>query len=248
MNTKQPATDQDRRSAVAVGVLFLIALIPFMVGSALYGPSTGPSDFLESAYPDRGTVTVGVLLEFVAVLAIPLIGAFMYPVLKRYGHALALAYFGLRALEALLLIINQAKVLSLIGLSDDHLNVAGTDASQLQAMGDSLLREKDQVFALYVLVFGLGALIFYALLYHSRLVPRWLSGWGFAAAAWMMIGTVISMFDFFSGSDTLLELIFVIPIPLNEIVLAFWLIIKGFDRPAHQSDLDPAVDRAPINV
>ena len=248
MHTKQSATDQDRHSAVVVGVLFLIALIPFMIGSTLYGPSTGTSDFLESAFPDRATVTLGVLFEFVAVLAIPLIGAFMYPVLKRYGHALALAYFGLRALEALLLIINQAKVLSLIGLSDEHLNVAGSDAAQLQAMGDSLLRETDQVFALYVLVFGLGALFFYAVLYRSRLVPRWLAGWGFVAAVWMMIGNLLGMFDVISDADALLETIFVIAVPLNEIVLAFWLIFKGFNEAAGQANLGPAVDRTPINV
>jgi len=248
MNTKPPTTEDDRRSAIAVGILFLIALVPFMIGSVLYGPSTGTSDFLESAYPDRATVTLGVLLEFVAVLAIPLIGAFMYPILKRYGQALAMSYFGFRALEGLLLIINQAKVLSLIGLSDEHLNGASTDTSQLQAIGDSLLREKDQVFALYVLVFGLGALVFYALLYYSRLVPRWLAGWGFVAAVWMMVGDLLGMFDVFADAGALVEVIFVIAVPLNEIVLAFWLIFKGFDQTANQVSLDPAVDRASINV
>jgi len=91
-------------------------------------------------------VTLGVLIEFVAVLAIPLIGAFMFPVLRRYHEALALAYVGFRSLEALLLIAIEAKLLSLIDLSNDHLNTPGTDASQLQAMGDSLLSEKDQIF------------------------------------------------------------------------------------------------------
>lgn len=248
MNISHEAVGNDRRTAVVVGVLFLIALFPFMIGGALYGPSTGSSDFLESAYPDRGTVTLGILLEFIAVVAIPLIGAFMYPVLRRYSPALAVSYVAFRALEGLLLIANQAKVLSLIGLSDDHLHATGSDASQLQAMGDALLREKDQVFALYVLVFGLGALIFYALLYYSRLVPRWLSGWGIIAAVWMMIGNLLGMFDVFSESDALLETIFVILIPLNEIVLALWLIFKGFDQPPQPSGLDPAADHAPISA
>lgn len=249
MSTEQEAVGPDRRTAVIVGVLFVIALVPFLIGGALYGPSTGPSDFLESAYPDRGAVTLGILLEFVAVMAIPLIGVFMFPVLRRYHEALALAYVGFRSLEALLLIAIEAKLLSLIDLSDDHLNTAGTDASQLQAMGDSLLSEKDQVFALYVLVFGMGALIFYGMLYRSRLVPRWLSGWGFASAAWMLAGTVLFMFDAFSGSwESAMEVIFVIPIPLNEIALAFWLILKGFDRSPHRTALDPAADHATISA
>ncbi len=248
MSTEQQAVGPDRRTAVIVGVLFFIALVPFLIGGALYGPSTGSSDFLASAYPDRGAVTLGILLEFVAVLAIPLIGVFMFPVLRRYNEALALAYVGFRSLEALLLIAIEAKLLSLIDLSNAHLNTAGTDASQLQAIGDALLSEKDQVFALYVLVFGVGALIFYGMLYGSRLVPRWLSGWGFASAAWMMVGNLLSMFDAFSGSsDAFLEVIFVIPIPLNEIALALWLIFKGFDRSPDRTDLEPAADHATIS-
>ena len=74
-----------------------------------------------------------------------------------------------------------------------------------------------------------GALIFYAVLYRTRLVPRWLSIWGFAAAAWMLAGTVLIMLDVFSGTSDSVEAIFVIPVPLGELALALWLILKGFD-------------------
>ena len=83
---------------------------------------------------------------------------------------------------------------------------------------------------LYVLVFGAGALIFYAMLHQTRLVPRWLSIWGFAAAAWMLVGMVLIMFDAFSDTSAAVEAVLVIAVPLNELVLALWLIFKGFDR------------------
>ncbi len=228
------ARDDDRRTAVVVGVLFLVALVLHLVGGAIYGPATGSGEFLESAYPDRGLVTLGVLIEFVAVASIPLIGFFMFPVLKRFNEALALAYAGLRSVEAVLLMTIEGKILSLIDLSQDHLDAKSTDEPPLQAIGDAVISENDSTFVVYVLVFGVGALIFYAMLYRSKLVPPWLSIWGLAAAAWMVIGTVLVALDAFSGaSDALVQVVFVLPIPLNELALAAWLITKGFDqRPA----------------
>lgn len=229
MNT-EPDVQDDRRTAVIVGVLFLVALLLYLVGSMIYGPATGSDDFLERAYPERTTVRLGVLVEFVAVLAIPLIGYFMFPVLRRFNEALALAYVGFRSLEAVFLIIIEGKVLALVDLSEDHQNAAATDSPGLQAIGDSLLAEKDRIFVLYVLVFAVGAMIFYALLHRTNLVPRWLSIWGFASAAWMLVGSVLAMVDAFSGtSESVVEAIFVLPLPLNELTLAFWLIFKGFD-------------------
>jgi len=243
VHTDRPG-DPSRRTAVTVGTLFLVALVPFMIGRAIYGPATGSADFLTDAYPDRGAVTVGVLIEFVAVLAIPLIAVFLFPVLKRVHEALALAYVGFRALEALLLIVIEAKVLSLIDLSDTHLNGVDSDATRLQTIGDSVLAEIDAVFSLYVLVFAVGAMIFYGLLYRSVLVPRWLSGWGFVASAWMLVGVVLILLGTFSGSsEGALEAVFVLPLPLNEIALALWLILKGFRRSPEPTGADRSADR-----
>ncbi len=154
----------------------------------------------------------------------------MFPVLRRFNEALALAYVGFRLLEAVFLITIEGKILSLIDLSQDHQAADATNGPELQAIGDSLLAESEGIFELYVLVFTIGALIFYAMLHRTRLVPRWLSIWGFVAAAWMLAGTVLITFDTFSGtSDSMVQAVFVIPIPLNELALALWLIVKGFD-------------------
>jgi hypothetical protein len=221
--------DSDLRAAVIVGVLFIIALVLHLVGGLIYGPATGSEDFLERAYPDRTAVTLGVLVEFVAVLSIPLIGFFVFPVLRRFNEALALAYVGFRSLEAVFLIAIESKILALIDLSEEAQTAAATDGPRLQAIGDSLLAETDRIFALYILVFTVGALIFYAMLHSTRLVPRWLSIWGFAASAWMLVGTVLIMLGAFSGTSDSVEAIFVIPVPLGELALALWLILKGFD-------------------
>jgi hypothetical protein len=227
-------------------VLFLVALVLHLVGGLIYGPATTSEDFLERADPNRSTVTLGVLIEFVAVLAIPMIGFLMFPVLERCSEALALAYSGFRLLDAALLIVIAGKVLTLIDLSEDHRSGDATDGGGLQAIGDSLLFQKDSVFVLYVLVFAVGAMIFYAMLHRMRLVPGWLSIGGFGAALWMLLGTVLAMFDAFSDSSAMVEAVFVIAVPLNELALAVWLIVKGFD--GRSAFTNRHVDREPVPV
>ena len=79
-------------------------------------------------------------------------------------------------------------------------------------------------------------MILYPVLYKSRLVPRWISAWGFLAAVILLVGTVLPELGLLAGmSGVALELVFVLPIPLNEITLAIWLIVKGFDAGAVQS-------------
>ena len=225
--------DEDRRTATIVGVLFVVATVLYLVGGAVYGPSLGSSDYLERAYPDRATVRLGMLLEFVCVLAIPLIGMFLFPVLKRWHEGLALAYAGFRLLEAVLLIGIEAQRLSLIDVSRNYLGSPETEASQFQAVGDSVQSGIDSTFILYVLVFDVGALILYSMLYRSRLVPRVLSTWGFLATVWMLTGVVLVLLDTFSGaSEALVESIVVIPLAVNEMALAGWLILKGFNPSA----------------
>ena len=67
-------------------------------------------------------------------------------------------------------------------------------------------------------------------LYRSRLIPRWLSAWGLLGAALLVVSTVMSGLaqDFgFTTVNTVLN----IPIGLQEMVLAVWLIVRGFSQP-----------------
>ena len=44
------------------------------------------------------------------------------------------------------------------------------------------------------IVFSIGALMIYALFYQTRLIPRWLSGWGFIGAVLYFVANLVSMF------------------------------------------------------
>jgi hypothetical protein len=226
-----------RKTAIIVGVLFIIATVMLFVGGAFYEPILSSPDYLDIAYPNRIIVIIGILLEFTKIPAIALIPVFLFPILRKHNEALALGYVVFRLLEAVLLVGIEINKLSLISVSQDYLNKGGMDASFLQTIGSWIQSVNDWTFAIYLIVFTLGALMFYSVLYKSKLIPRFISAWGFIAAALLLIGSVLIMVDMFAGiSETGLELIFALPIAVNEMVLAVWLIVKGFNPSAIASE------------
>jgi hypothetical protein len=242
MNTAKGSNHEThRKTAIIVGVLFIIATAFLFNGKAIYDPFLSAPNYLEIAYPNRTIVTIGMLLEFACVIAIPLIPVFLFPVLRKHYETLALGYVVLRLFEAVLFILVEINKLSLIGVSQAYLNRGSLDASYFQNLGGAIQAWNDWAFSFYVIVFTVGGLLFYSALYGSRLVPRWISAWGFIAAGLLFIGMLRIMVDLFAGiSDLGLELVLAPPIAVNEMVLAVWLIVKGFNALAiAQEELPP---------
>ena len=75
------------------------------------------------------------------------------------------------------------------------------------------------------IVFGLGALMLYSLLYQARLIPRWISGWGIVAAILYLAAGLIAVFG------TTLDIL-LMPMLVQEMVMALWLVVKGFNASA----------------
>ena len=91
-------------------------------------------------------------------------------------------------------------------------------------------------------MFGLSALILYTLLYQSRLVPRWLSAWGFIGGVMVLTAGVLRLFGESSTSPT--SILLTVPIGINEMVLAVWLIVRGFNSSPTTSETAGTVPHA----
>lgn len=220
----------NKASAIIIGVLFIAATAFYMIGQSIHGPITASSDYLEHVYPDQQTVITGVLIELIGILAIPLIAVYFYPVLRKYSQVMSLGYLVFRSLEALLLLVVSIYTLSLIHISKGFLGLTGANGMSYLEIGASVQAVSYWTFLLSVgIVFPLTALILNTVLYQSRLVPRFISVWGILAAMLLLTGTIVDVFGLLSGlSQSTLEAMLTIPIATNEIVLALWLIIKGF--------------------
>ena len=168
------------------------------------------------------------LIEFVWAATGAGIAIALYPVIRRHNRALALGSVAGRVVEGVFVLIGTLGLLVLLTVSQDSLT-AGSATSAFQTTGDAMLAVRDWTQGFVgLLAFLTGASMYYYVLYSARLVPRWLSGWGLAAVALAFVATVYSGFtqDFgFSTVNTALN----IPIGLQEMVMAVWLIAKGFN-------------------
>ena len=224
-----------RKTAATVGALFVMALVPFLIGQALYEPILGSPDYLDKADPNRVIVIIGILLEFVSALAVALIPVLLFPILKKHNEVFALGYVSFRLFEAVLLSLAQVYKLSLVGLSQGYLNSGGADASYLQSIGNSIqsvIYWVDHAGLIYLVVFVIGTLILNTALYQSKLIPRWLSIWGLISAVAILAASVMATFDIFLA----LAMVLVMPIAFQEQAMAIWLIVKGFNPSAIASE------------
>ena len=131
-------------------------------------------------------------------------------------------------LEAVIYIAIVISWLLLLTVSQEYVKAGAPDASHFQTLGTLLLQASDQINSILEIVFSLGALMIYYLFYQSKLIPRWLSVWG-------LIGGILylaaGLFDMFSVDFGIL----LAPLALQEMVLAVWLIVKGFTQSAINS-------------
>ena len=219
-----------RKSARIVGILFITAMVSGGLRFFLLDPILDAPDYLVNVSANENLVIIGTFSFFILACALSGIAIAIYPILKKYNEALALGYVATRIVESVLFIISIIAILTLFPLSQEFVKAGAPDASYFQSLGDTLLAVRYYAYnVLWPITLSLGALMFYFILYQSRLIPRWLSIWGFTAAplfpiSWLsLFGSVLSGY-------------FLLPLVLNELVLAVWLIVKGFNSSAIASE------------
>jgi Domain of unknown function (DUF4386) len=67
--------------------------------------------------------------------------------------------------------------------------------------------------------------MYYYLFFRSRLIPRWLSGWGILAIVLMIAVWLVALFN---HQPMTTYVVLLLPLAVQEIVLAIWLLVRGF--------------------
>ena len=228
--------DQNRRTAVAAGIFFIVATTASLAGDAVLGSALEGPEFLSGLYMAGNGVLVSALLSFVAACTSAAIAMALYPVLRKFSEGWALASVGFRVIEGMFYGVGTLCLLTMFALSRQAAGAGGQMVQYAQALGHVLLAAKDLAgFVLGVMAFCIGAASYYYVFYRSNLIPRWLSAWGLIALVLLFSGVMITLFDGepYSVSGGLIFL--ALPIALQEMVLAVWLIAKGFNPSAAPS-------------
>ena len=229
-----------RKLAIIVGVLFIIYTGLDILSFLFLGPVTS-TNYLVSVSENRGLVGTGALLLLIGGVCGSGIAISLYPVLKKFNTGLALGAVGFRISEGVLRFVAVGGYLLLITLSQQFVQAGAPDSSYFQTL-DVLL------FAGYrwvgnvgsLLAFSIGALLYYIIFYRTKLVPRWISAWGLVAAILAMVSCALVTVGLIAPMGTE-QVVMSLPMLPQEMVLAAWLIAKGFN-PAVIASKSPQVD------
>lgn len=245
-----------RKTAIAVGVLLIACSVASILSAVPLGSMLqSPVDLAALAAHDNQVVLTA-LIEFVWAATGAGIAIGLYPVLRKYNRALALGSVAARLAGEMLVLVGTLSLLALLTLAQESVAAGSAGSSSAEASVSLLLAVREWVpNFLLLLPFLLSAAVYYALMYKSRVVPRWLSGWGLVGVAVSLVGTVYSGFTQDLGLATLSTALN-IPIGVQEMVLAVWLIAKGFDRSAlaagaqveRQASARPWSEAAPAGI
>jgi hypothetical protein len=206
--------------------MFILATVGSILGSLALGSTLEGDEYLVGVAAQEGRLILAVLLFLIAASSAFATAFLLFPILRRHSEGLAAGYVGLRAFE------NVFYVAGVVGLLI-MLTVSQSDAVSTQAdpvLGTALLALHDWSILIGTLIFaGLGSLILNSVLYRARLVPRWLSIWGIVGAVLVFGYGLLGIFGVETGLGSAYMLL-AMPIALQEMVFAVWLIGKGFDR------------------
>lgn len=212
------------------GIFFILAAASSIAGLLLYDPILNGADYLAQGAAHDDQVILGAVMELILVVSAVGTSIAMFPYLRKYNQTLALGHVCFRFMEAVVIVIGIVGVLSLLTLSRSFVGVDAPDVAAYEASGVLLKAIHDWTFLLGPnFMLGINTMLYSYIFYKSGLVPKFIPILGMTGAALVFSAALFEMFGVFeqlSVWGALLSL----PVAANEMILAVWLIAKGFSR------------------
>jgi hypothetical protein len=234
INKEEKEMNSYRKVASIAGVLFLIGAVTSLVSHGLTEPALRAPDYLTSMSAHGTQIMIGALVALIEAIASASIAISLYPVLRKYHEGLALGAVGFGLIKGVFSLVKIIGLLSLVLLSQQFVKVGSPSTSSFQILGMLTLAITNWAHSVFGdVALSVGALMYYAVLYQTRLVPRWLAFGGLTGGAQALAAAVLVMFGFNPLSFLIISS--VLPIFLQGMVLGGWLIVKGFNPAATAS-------------
>jgi hypothetical protein len=223
--------NSNKKAAKLIGVLFILAAITAIVGLSSYNPILKGPDYLINGSKHANQVILGAIMELILVISAVGTATTMFPFLKRYNETIALWHVCFRFLEAVIITVGIISVLSLLTLSREY--AAGSlDIANFQASGILLKAIHDWTFLLGPnFMLGINTMMYSYIFFKSGLVPRFIPILGMTGATLVFIAALLEMFGIIQ-QVSVWGVILSLPVAANEMILAVWLIVKGFNKTA----------------
>jgi len=220
-----------RKNATIVGILYILGTVFGILSVIFTGPVANAQDYFVVVTSNENQVIIGAIFILMMGLVLAMVPVVLFPILKKANEVLALGYVVFRgALETATYMGSTACWMLLVPFAQGYTETS--NASAFETLAASLQQVGGGIDIIRIIVFGLGALMLYTMLYTSNLVPRWISVWGFIAVLLDFASAFLGVFGLMDASMSGGTFVLSFPLFLQEMVMAVWLIIKGFDSTA----------------
>jgi hypothetical protein len=221
--------------ATTAGVLFIAATATSLVATALRGSLLNGPGFLAAVALHQDRLLAAALFQLMAAFTSAAIAVTLYPVLRQHAAATALGSVAFRLIEGVFYALAAVGTLILVSLSGQL--TAGVSA---HASADLIRDLRDSAGTVGVLAFCTGATLYYLIFYRSQLIPRWLSVWGLVGTVLCLTAGLLVLFQSIAVLSST-QVVLSLPLGVQEMVLALWLIVKGFSPKAEAKPPTPTV-------
>ena len=217
--------NNNQRARVA-GVLIVLGMIS---GFLSIVPSVESDNFFTEVYPNKSQVLTGAIFQFFLIPIYLSFALILYPILRNFSKPLSLGFIGFRFMAGTFQLLGIILLPMFVDLSQEYLKAFPSDTSFYKSTGEFLRTFRDLTNHLGVILpTALGNFLFYWILYKDNLIPSWLSLWGILANGAVMFAGFLILFHLIEVISFAYGLLS-IPLVLQEIVLAIWLITKGLN-------------------
>lgn len=227
MKTLSPK--EHKRNAIATGAFFITATATAIIGVILYDPILLDPNYLITGVKNTNQIVLGAIFE--TILAISAVGTalMMYPYLKNFSESWGLGYVCFRMLETVFILVGILSMLAIVTISKEYVKLRPSEIQSFQITAKLLKTTRDWTFVLGPhFMLGVNTFIYSLLFFKSKLVPTQLSILGITGAVSIFIGSILEMFGVVSPTSGLI-LVIALPVAFYEMILAVWLIRKGFN-------------------
>ena len=212
----------ERKLSVALGIAFLFqattSLISGMVPMSLIVPGSIDQSMINIA-GHAGLMRANFVGDLITSVGVIALGVLLFVVLRKHGEIFALIALGCYMLEIALGAVSRIPAFTLLRISQEY--AANGRPEDLRTLGNLALETMNCGFGLLMLPFCIGAILFYYLLYKSRMIPRALSMWGLISVPVVLVAT------FFAISGYKVPFLVYVPYVPFEWVVGAWIMIAG---------------------
>ncbi len=224
----------DRNTPKFLGIAYLIQFVGSLLSDPLSSAAIGTGSTSESLVSISSNVLLlraGIIAEIVTVLGIIVMTVLLYIVLQHQNEVFALVALSFWLTEAIFLVFSSIAANGLIPLSHDYVLAGSPDPSVMITLGTILLEMKEFCYAIHMLFFGLGGILWYYLFYKSKYIPKALALWALVLMPLMPIDVLLFLLGV--GLDSILRMALLFPLIAYlpyEGILGIWFIVKGIDN------------------